>query len=425
MLKLGRFFDNSILILLFLFIICEHHYKFTAIKNISLYLALLFAFGLLFINSGEIWHRIRLNFINSKQILIPLGLFLIYTFLLSFFYPYDYGTYSIKEAFSEFGRGMAFLFIILVYANGDENRIQKFFLSFIVAFLMISLYYAFFTYQNFSNIDTQNLHTSRIVGRGYAFFSDRFLSFVLIGAVLFRQKSLKILSLFMVIVGIAMTILTGARGGYAAVFFEILICALFLFLFYKNLLKSNLKQILISLVLIFGVVFYLFQNSFVFQAKIAQGSDSSGRDVIIKERFPLLFEDSRGFFGLGHGEHLYDKFLINQEKNGHKISLLQPGGKENRHWNNDEPFFVGNYFYYGFFGTLCLFFAIVNLLFLCLKKFKSSKNLLYVAIFASTFSYFGIHGLFETYNLKILYLFYMIGFFILVNSKEIGLKNER
>jgi len=39
-------------------------------------------------------------------------------------------------------------------------------------------------------------------------------------------------------------------------------------------------------------------------------------------------------------------------------------------------------------------------------------------IFITLVSYFGVRGLFETMNLRILYLFYVLGFFILVKAKN-------
>ena len=119
------YFDKIILGLLFIFFVCEHHVKFTAVKNISLYLALFLALILFFLQKSYRLELLKQNFKNAKFPLIFLSIFVIYALVISAF-AYTDEFDSLKECFKEFGRGIAFLFIILVLADG-KNRESKIF----------------------------------------------------------------------------------------------------------------------------------------------------------------------------------------------------------------------------------------------------------------------------------------------------------
>ena len=101
-----------------------------------------------------------------------------------------------------------------------------------------------------------------------------------------------------------------------------------------------------------------------------------------------------------------------------KISMMSITDTGRKHWFNDEPFFIGNYYYYGAIGTGALFLSFVALLIASFREFCVTQNLFFAMIFITLVSYFGVRGLFETMNLRILYLFYVLGFFILVKAKS-------
>ncbi|WP_033915716.1 hypothetical protein [Campylobacter sputorum] len=409
--KIYNFTNYAIGILLFIFFICEHHVEFTAIKNISLYLALFLSLVLLFTNKELTCKNIKNNFLLAKYPLIFLSIFIIYAFIIALF-PYSKEFDTFKNTFSEFGRGIAFLFIILAYASNEYKKPKLFFYSVLFAYVLITLYYMEPLFKEFDKLSAST-EDSRIINRAYSFYIDRFFIFGILGILIFKNKYLEAFFIVFSVIAVVMAILTGARGAWVClVICSVLFLAFVFFTKYKNIIKKRYKTITFIILSSFVVIGYFAYNSSIFQYKISQ-NNSSGRDIILKERFPLLINSDRAFWGLGYEEHQYDQFLSDELDKGHKISRMTIRD-EKKHWLNDEPFFIGNYYYFGFIGTFVLFLSFLSLLIGCFNEFRYSRNLLYAGIFLSVFSYFGIRGIVETYNLKILYLFYMIGFFILV-----------
>ena len=210
--KAFDFCQNLIIYLIFIFIVCEHHVSFTAVKNISLYTAVLLAFTMLFLRKGEILQRIKLNFSHAKMSLIFLALFVAYALLISYF-PYDDSFGSTKKAFSEFGRGIAFLFVVLACSNGKERQQNILFYSILAAFIFITVYYALPIFENLDKISSADPEAGRIAHRGYSLFVDRFMAFALLGIIFFKSNAVKAFMVIFCCIAIAMDILSGARGS--------------------------------------------------------------------------------------------------------------------------------------------------------------------------------------------------------------------
>ena len=183
--KALKYMDYSIGISLFIFFICEHHKEFTAIKNVSLYLALFLSLILFFTNKKEILVNIKENFLLAKAPLLFLSVFLIYAFIIGLF-PYADGFDTLGNTAGEFGRGISFLFIILVYASNDIRKPKLFFYSILVAYLLITLYYISPLISEFEKINSTG-EGSRIINRSYSFYIDRFFIFGLLGILFLKN----------------------------------------------------------------------------------------------------------------------------------------------------------------------------------------------------------------------------------------------
>ncbi len=416
--RLFKYFDIVILILLALFFITEHHFKFTAVKNISLYLSFLLVFCLFLIDKKALFLNLKTNFNSAKPAFLAIIFFIIYVAVVSFF-PYDPRFNSFKEAFSEFGRGSVFLIVILCWFDGSKDKIKFMFYSVILAFIFVTISYSKPLFFNFNDIDAETFESGRIISRAYADYVDRFLAFGLISMLFFRSNSIRFLSLILcIILPIIMDVLAGARGSYLAGF----VCIVLFFIIsyqngFKEIYKKNLKYIVVFAAICFSAIFLILFDSSIAKYKLSQGSYSSGRDLILKERLPLLLNSPRAFVGLGYGKDQYDSFLRDENDKGVNISMMQiHKDSGERFWWNDEPFFVGKYYYYGVFGTSMLVFIVLWLVLVSYSKFKTTRNLMYLAIFLSVIAYFGVRGLFESINLRILYMFYMVGFVMMLNS---------
>ena len=435
MTKLQNRLQNAALYLVCVFIACEHIPHMTSAKNISLYVALACAIRLYFTDRTRFAARIGANFSLSRVPAFCLIAFAFYAFLISAF-PYAPQFDSLGNAAKEFGRGFAFLFIIYVLANGEIAQTKAFFYALIVAFAVISVYYAAPLFSEFERLGSAGEFDARVVRRAYADYVDRFLPFALAGVFIFKRLWARVSCGAVCLAAAWLDILSGVRGSWGA-----MLGCFILFGFCLYILGGEAKRKFKLFAVIFAVcvagasaavlssptaMYKFLQIGLVSEAnlenesmreRLAGLSFSSGRDLILKERLPLLFASPRALTGLGHGKEQYDAFLRDEADKGAQISMMQTRPSGERYWFNDEPFFIGHYYYYGAVGTALLLGGFISLLAYAFRHFLRSRELLFAAIFISLACYFGVRGLFEAINLRILYMFYMLGFFVLLAAR--------
>ena len=402
--------------LLSVFVFLEHIDWLRGLKNASLYLALFLALFYAFLNFKISLNNIFENYKTAKVGLILASAFIACVFVVSSF-AYDENYPSLFRAFRHFGRAIAFLLVILVLFNGDKRVILWLFYSFLCAFVIGGGDDFYSLISSFENLSANNYLQAVLVSRSYADFVDRFLPFGLCALLLLKSTRLRV---FVAIVGVILPLFldlfTGSRGSWLACAFSLII---FLSLTQntqiKAFIKAHLKLFIVCLLCFFMAFGALVWHSTVLKFKLTQGFDSSGRTLIIKERFGAILATNGLVFGLGYGKEQYDSALINADKLGLKTAKKYgtiDNGRQN-YWN-DEPFFLGYLYYYGVFGALCIFGLFVCVLMLSFKGFHRTKNPLLLAVFLSVLAYFGVRGLFECYNLRVLYLFYLLGFLIMI-----------
>ena len=435
MTKLQNRLQNAALYLVCVFIACEHIPHMTSAKNISLYVALACAIRLYFTDRTRFAARVGANFSLSRVPAFCLIAFAFYAFLISAF-PYAPQFDSLGNAAKEFGRGFAFLFIIYVLANGEIAQTKALFYALIAAFAVISVYYAAPLFSEFERLGSAGEFDARVVRRAYADYVDRFLPFALAGVFIFKRLWARVSCGALCLAAAWLDILSGVRGSWGA-----MLACFIMFGFCLYILGGEAKRKFKVFAVIFAVcvagasaavlssptaMYKFVQIGLVSEAKlenesmrerIAGLSFSSGRDLILKERLPLLFASPRALTGLGHGKEQYDAFLRDEADRGAQISMMQTRPSGERYWFNDEPFFIGHYYYYGAVGTALMFGGFISLLAYAFRHFLRSRELLFAAIFISLACYFGVRGLFEAINLRILYMFYMLGFFVLLVAR--------
>ena len=435
MTKLQNRLQNAALYLVCVFIACEHIPHMTSAKNVSLYVALACAIRLYFTDRTRFAARIGANFSLSRVPVFCLIAFAFYAFLISAF-PYAPQFDSLGNAAKEFGRGFAFLFIIYVLANGEIAQAKAFFYALIAGFAVISIYYAAPLFSEFERLGSAGEFDARVVRRAYADYVDRFLPFALAGVFIFKRLWARISVVLLCLAAVGLDILSGVRGSWGA-----MLGCFILFGFCLYILGGEAKRKFKLFAVIFAVcvagasaavlssptaMYKFVQIGLVSEAnlenesmkkRLAGLSFSSGRDLILKERLPLLFASPRALTGLGRGKEQYDAFLRDEADKGAQISMMQTRPSGERYWFNDEPFFIGHYYYYGAVGTALLLGGFISLLAYSFRHFLRSRELLFAAIFISLACYFGVRGLFEAINLRILYMFYMLGFFVLLAAR--------
>lgn len=441
--KFFYFLDWLILIFLSIFLFAENSQRMGAIRNITLYGALAFLIWQLCLNKARLISNFKSNFQNNKIILILFLLFLTYVFVVSIF-AYTPLFESLYWLMHDNKRFFIFFIIIMFWYDANPQKSKIIFFAMATVLILTSMQFLIAVFndmelikENFKNINF------RIVPREYMWFVDILFSYSFVGFVITKNKTYKIiLALFAFFIAPAMLILTGARGAwlaYLASGFFIL-----LFLARGNLInKKTLKFIGYFTILVCIICGALFYSVPLIKYKITQGIDTSGRDVIIKTRLPILFKSDRFFWGLGYGDITYWRFINDKNtenrnlgsswgkydydnywKFKNKIGLVDEASKVQweeqsskiTKWSRDEPFAIKYFYNFGFIGIALLFGVVFVLLFGSIKRYLRQKNPYYLALFGSCFSVCVVHGMFDNNLLDD--VFYMICFYIIFNYKE-------
>lgn len=414
--------NGTIFVLFCAFLFGEFGYKITAVKNITLYLAFaLLLFGICW--KSKFYEEIyKQNFRQNFVVIILVFTFIIYALTVSYF-SYSGNILTFKKAFSQFLRVWIAIFIAFSFKQ-DEKKGKIVFFVILFAFLVTTIYDVRY-YIDFESLKA-NLVSAKFIEktRMYARFVDMYLVFGIFGFFIIKNWFLKFpIFLAGVLLPLIMLILTGARGGYVAAVVTIFlsICFLFFTPFFKKkflILISLLFIILTALV----CTYYAYNNYPYIKRKMTQ-TTSSGRDMILQDRLPLLLQSNRAYFGLGFVPNSYvkyseyDAFLRDKQGEGHKIRLGRYDTKyKQNYWLHDEPTYIGYLYEYGFIGTGIFALLSLSLLGLSLKRFISSRSLIYASVFVSFFSYYIIRGLFETQ--PIFYALYLSAFFILIKQDK-------
>lgn len=402
---------NQIIFLLFsIFLYGEFAYKITAVKNISLYLALALLLAGIFWKAKYYEELYKENFKNNYLLIILLFAFLLYALTISYF-SYSGTLFTFKKAFAQFSRAWIAIFIALSI-KVDEKKARFIFFLLLFVFISTTIYDARH-YLDFANLKA-NLSKTAFVKktRMYARFVDLFLVFGIFGFFLAKNFFLKFfIFLSGILLPLAMLVLTGARGAWISAVFTIF--SSIFFLFFTKYFK-NKKLVFFSLAVMLSASsyfsYYAYQHYPRIKFKMTQKT-SSGRDIILADRLPLFLKSDRAYYGLGfvpnaHFKYSeYDAFLRDKEKEGNKIRLAYYDKDKQRSWAHDEPTYLGYLFEYGYIGTGIFILLSLTILGSSLVNFFKTRSLLFASVFLSFSSYYLLRGLFETQ--PIFYAFYL------------------
>lgn len=387
--------------------------NFNAFKNTGSIGALVFLIIFIFLDKKQALANLKQNYNENKMIIWLVGIVYFVIFSISCF-PYVDNYPSVNMAFKNFRRVIILFLVALFWFDGDKKKSDIIFNTLIFTFVSCVLFYVIDARENLDQIFNNNEHI-RVINRNFAFYFDILFAFGIIGFILFKNKIVKFILFSFLILGIIADILTGARGSWLANF---LMIVLLLFLLYKNksikISKKMFFAFISSIVLFGSMLFVFYNNSALLKFKLSQ-TNSTGRDLILKKRLPLLFNSSRAFVGIGYGGEQYSKFL--QDQNIKNEDLGPCGHKKDGtfvYWH-DEPTFIAQYYHYGIFSLS--FLVLVLVVFLkSLNKFHKENNYYILSICMSIFSYYIIRGLFEGFGIK--YIMLYVCFYMFFNYKK-------
>ena len=390
-------------------------FKANALNNFS---SILLALGLILYICFD-FKTAKTNFLsNLKSNFILLGaLFILLSgAIIISLNPY----FDSQKEFSKLLR-RDFLFLVLLMllswldkSNENQQKIIKFcFYAIIISFGVNLIYFFIQDIVAIESLNDRRHDSPSIIDRFFAPTFDVYFAFALIGCFFEKNKKLKIFFAFLLCVGIVFLILCGARGGLLA-FGASLIFIIFVLIFKGVFSKKQLLSIISFIFIgILAFVITISQNDYL-QVKYIQGMHSSGRDIIIKERFPLLLDSKFALSGLGAGDTQYQKFLNDQpaqiqEKLGPQVPNDKNPQIYKTHFWHDEPAILGIYWHYGILGSICFLFVICYLFFNSIKAFFLKNNYYLFCLGSSVFAYYFIAALFENFSdLKILINFCII-----------------
>ena len=389
-----------------------------SVKNTGIYGAIVFCAICLFKFKDDTIANFVRNFAEHKVLIIlVLALYLI-IFATSIF-PYSGNYNSLRAAFKDLKKSI-FLFMVLLFWYKDKYK-EWIFYTLILAFALCVLKNLLPVF----NMDKGVFHIGEaVVNRFFSSFFDILMPFILVSFFVIKNKLINFTLFVVFIMGMAADVLTGARGSWVA--FALSAILMFILIIKKHKIIITKQKCICAVflgVMAFGALAWGYQNFAILKFKFTQ-FNSSGRDVILKNRLPELLQSDRCIVGLGHGSYQYYRFLNDKmtDKNLEPEYFGPNGGVDNEtglvNFLHDEPAFLAAYYHYGVFAILMPILA-VYIFVLGIKVFLRSVNYYALSVAMSVFSFYFVRGLFEGYGVINLFILAFLAMIF------IGEKNDK
>lgn len=409
--------ESSILFFLSLFIIAFFNEHLTSLKSISIMAALILTLVNIKLNSKKLWPIFCQRYKDNKTSIILFSLFLFAMFISSLF-AYTENTKSMYSLYRAIKYPMLFGFILFFISTN-----KKTIFTLTTAIVISSLFLIFhFLLQDFNLVSFVNGELK--IDRFFSTFYEKIFPFSIILFLILRNKLLKLLIfLFPILLGTILLLHTGARGSWLMIFVEFLMILVYIVSKKKSLIIINKNYIITCTIMLIMLIPYFYTHSNIIKSKLNQGTYTSGRDYIIKDRLPIFMQSKEKNLGLGYRGYNYVKFM-NDNHAPQRVGKFDSDIKLFK-YNHDEPFLLSIFYHYGYIGliTLLLFLSyfIATNIKQIIKNDYNDQILFKVAVFSSIFGIFFTRGLFETMYIKdfiILFVLYLINESSLEESED-------
>ncbi|MDA3056039.1 MULTISPECIES: O-antigen ligase family protein [unclassified Campylobacter] len=413
-----KIFDNAIFVFVCLYFFAEFIMNLNIIKSIGVYTSVVLIMFFLILCREIAIARFKENFFRNKTMFLILLLLVLVTFASSLF-PYDSTHNSVKE-FMRVVKKEYLLFVLLFFwFDGSEKRSKIIFWVLVGSLFYESIYTII---KSVIEFDPKMLQKRvNVVYRDYSICVDGLFAFSLI-AFLFVKKRIWLqvaLALLLAMV-VVLDILSGARASWLAMFVVFLLC--FLFFIFKN--KFSLKTALyigLFFALVGGVATVAYETFPHIKYKLTQKT-SSGRDLILKNRLPLILNSDRALIGLGYGTDQYEKFIFdNRDKATGNLGPARVERDKNKkvkfiHYFHDEPAFIAYYYHVGV-GVIFFIALVFYIIYKGMSEFVKRNNYLLFSVALSVVSFYLVRGTFEWFG-GLKPIIAMCALFIVLNYKN-------
>jgi O-antigen ligase len=305
---------------------------------------------------------------------------------ISSIWAYDSPYKSVKSFFDEIKLGILFL-VVLLSIEFNHKLVKYILLAFMLSMLLGNIHFFSKAISNIEYVDISNF----TIDRFYSQYFEVVYPFVLAFFLYTTNKYYKILTAFIVLSGIILILLTGARGSWLALFIETIIIMVLSW----SAISKKLKLFVIISSAIFLTIFSIIYNNFnIVNNKTNQKFDTSGRDIIITDRLPIIIANNNLMAGMGYGTHQYLQFMNN---NNAPKRVGRFNDNENVYFH-DEPYLLSFFYHFGFIGIV-LFIILITLfvkdLLYKIRQASTMHKFYLIAILSSFVGVFLIRGLFE------------------------------
>ena len=401
--KLTLFFD-----ILYLYGVTA--YGISSLKYMGLYGAILFFLLLVAYDTKSILESYKEVWQVHKTLLIGM-LLLMLSIFVSMYFSYTGLSMLLKGYRTSFLNPSIFVIILLGIQKQNKKTVTLLFIALCAALIQDIVSFGVKYWHANPHFDL-----SIQFNRQFSFYFDYLFPFGLV-AIFYLRNKIKFLITSIIIVGLVELFLTGARGAWITVLFSTILIVSLIFYYRKSQRKKMLQLMFLFLVLTSVSFYFTYTKANIVKSKVAQGLNTSGRDIIVKERLPIFIEHGNKLIGFGGPSSIaYNKFF-NDHGAPHHVGKMENG---TFHFFTDEPFLLNVFYEEGLVGLFLflyiLFYLSYKLLLLMMKINKDTIMFYFVlALFTSFISYYFVRGLVEHRSFSML-LYYIAMYIISYQS---------
>ena len=138
--------------------------------------------------------------------------------------------------------------------------------------------------------------------RNYTSLLPMLFPFALTSMLIYKNFVIRGIIVLNILFAFLLLFTIGSRGAFVSIFVEIILWLIFVIIMFFKVQKKTVIYLALVFCSIIGFVVYNYHNHPMVKSAIKRGISLNGRDVIIKDRFPVIFKE-RPILGIGYGRY--------------------------------------------------------------------------------------------------------------------------